>query len=206
MSVLTGRYSSSPESRIDYDIRQVDAQGIETYADSLIRGELSDAFWNTTLPQGMDTSVSSSPFFRIYEAAQVKSLDRGFLSSDITVHDLITVKSDVHHVFPKDHLKKEHLPRSQYNQIANYVVAQSEINITIGNKEPRVYFNEVIEQCRGGKRRYGNIVDLDQLRENFRMNCIPDGMEKMTVEDYPGFLKERRGLMAQKMRKYFESL
>jgi hypothetical protein len=38
------------------------------------------------------------------------------------------------------------------------------------------------------------------------MNCIPDGIHEMGLEDYQGFLEARRNLMAQKMRKYFESL
>jgi hypothetical protein len=206
MSVLTGRYSGSPESTIDYDVRQIDAQGIASYSDSLIRGELSDAFWDTGLPQSMDTSASSSPYFRVFQAAQIKLNDKGFLSRDISVRELIEVKSDVHHIFPRDYLKKHGMTRGQYNQIANYAVAQSEINIAIGKKEPGAYIAEVIDQCNGGKKRYGNISDLDELRENFRMNCIPDGMEKMSFEDYRTFLDERRKLMAQKIKKYFEAL
>jgi len=154
----------------------------------------------------MDTSVASSPYFRLFQAAQVKMNDLGFLSRDITVKDLIEVKSDVHHLFPRDYLKKRGLSRGQYNQIANYVVAQSEINIAIGNKEPRVYFGQLLDQCQGGQKRYGNIIDLDTLRKNLRMHCIPGGIEQMTVEDYPAFLAERRRLMAQKIRAYFEAL
>ena len=92
MSLLTGRYSGSPESTIDYDIRQVHSQGIQTYAEGLIRGELSEAFWGTALPQEMDTSAASSPLFRVFEAAQVKLGDKGFLSRDITVRELIEGK------------------------------------------------------------------------------------------------------------------
>lgn len=206
MSILTGRYSGSPETTFDLDIRQIHSQGIEAHADNLIRGELSDAFWDAALPQAMDTSVASSPYFRLFEAAQIKMNDLGFLSRDITVRELIEVKSDVHHLFPSDYLKKNGLPRGQYNQIANYVVAQSEINIAIGNKEPSVYFSQMLDQCNGGPKRYGNITDLDALRENLRMNCVPGGVEEMTVEDYPAFLAERRKLMAQKIRSYFESL
>ena len=206
MSVLTGRYSGSPESTIDYDVRQIDAQGIESYSESLIRGELSDAFWNAGLPQSMDTSASSSPYFRVFQAAQIKLNDKGFLSRDISVRELIEVKSDVHHIFPRDYLKKQGMTRGQYNQIANYAVAQSEINIAIGKKEPSVYIAQVLDQCNGGRKRYGNITDLDELHENFRMNCIPDGVDKMGVEDYRTFLDERRKLMAQKIKKYFEAL
>jgi hypothetical protein len=206
MSILTGRYSGSPEATFDYDIRQIHSQGIETYADGLIRGELSDAFWDTMLPQAMDTSVASSPYFHLFQAAQVKANDLGFLSKDISIRELIEVKSDVHHLFPRNYLKEHKLNRGQYNQIANYVVAQSEINIAIGNKEPKIYFNQLLEQCHGGQKRYGNITDLDELKNNFKANCIPDGMEEMTVDDYSSFLSMRRMLMAQKIRKYFEGL
>jgi hypothetical protein len=206
MSILTGRYSGSPESVIDLDIRQVELQGIEAYADGLVRGSLSDAFWEAALPQQMNTSAASSPYFRLFEAAQIKLGDRGFLSKDIKVSDLIEVKSDVHHVFPRDLLKRNGYPRSLYNQIANYVVAQSEINIAIGNKDPHVYFNQLLQQCNGGPKRYGNITDMDTLCENYRMHCIPDGVENMSVNDYPDFLIERRRLMAQRIRTYFATL
>ena len=33
-----------------------------------------------------------------------------------------------------------------------------------------------------------------------RMNSIPDGVEKMSVGDYPAFLAARRTLMAQKIK------
>lgn len=206
MSILTGRYSSSPESTIDLDIRQIDEIGIDTYADTIIRGQLSDAFWETTLPQQMVTSVASSPYFHVYQAAQIKLNDKGFLSRDISVRELVEYKSDVHHVFPRDLLKKAGMRRGQYNQIANYVIAQSEINIAISNKAPDVYFQQLIEQVNGGERRYGNITDPAELEINLSMNCIPNGIENMTVDDYPAFLTERRRLIAEKIKTYFYSL
>lgn len=206
MSILTGRYSSSPESTFDQDIRQIHELGVEKYADILIRGQLSDAFWKSVLPQALNTSVASSPYFRLFEAAQVKMIDTGFLSRDIIVRDLIEVQSDVHHIFPRNYLKKNGMSREQYNQIANYAVAQSEINIAIGSKEPKIYFSQLLDQCQGGPKLYGNITDLDSLKDNFRANCIPNGMEEMTFDDYSSFLSERRVLMAQKIRKYFEDL
>jgi hypothetical protein len=206
MSILTGRYSGSPETEFDRDIRQIHAQGIHAYAENVFRGELSSAFWETLLPDAMDTSVASSPYFCLYQAAQVKLNDLGFLSRDIRVHDLLEVKSDVHHIFPRDFLKRHGVPRGQYNQIANYVVTQSEINIAIGNKDPATYFAQIYAQCNGGPKLYGNITDLPALAENFRMNCIPEGMRQISLEDYPSFLVERRKLMADRLRIYFESL
>ncbi|HOD39068.1 MAG TPA: DUF262 domain-containing protein, partial [Candidatus Wallbacteria bacterium] len=205
-SALTGRYSASPESTFDFDIRQIHLQGFDKYSESLYNAQLSDAFWNASLPQELDTSSSSSPYFRVFQAAQVRLLDKGFLSNDLKVMDLIEVKSDVHHIFPRNFLKKHGLNRVQYNQIANYVVAQSEINIAIGSKEPAKYMSEVLAQCNGGQKKYGNITEMSQLKENLAMNCIPDGLEQMTVNDYPNFLAERRKLMARKLETYFKGL
>ena len=206
LSALTGRYSASPESTMDSDIRQIHAQGISDYAKGIEQGELSDAFWLASLPQSMNTSAASSPYFRVFQAAQVKQIDKGFLSRNITARELIEIKSDVHHIFPRAFLKKHNMNRGQYNQIANYVVTQSEINITIGNKEPRVYMGEMLEQCNGGKKHYGNITDAGELKHNLEMNCIPESIAQMSVDDYPDFLTERRKLMALKIRAYFEGL
>lgn len=205
-SMLTGVYAGNPEGAFDYDIRQIYSQGAKAYADILIRGRLSDAFWEASLPQEMETSSSISPFFRIFKAAQIKLNHRGFLSKDITVRELVELKGDDHHLFPKEFLKNNGLTRGQYNQIANFAVAQSEINIAISNKEPKVYFNQLFEQCKGGPKCYGNITDLDELWENLAMHCIPEEIKEMGVEEYPSFLAQRRNLMAKKVKSYFESL
>jgi hypothetical protein len=205
-SVLTGRYSASPESTIDYDIRQIHAQGAEAYGDSLIKGELSDTFWSAGLVQEMDTSVASSPYFRLFQAAQIKAGDKGFLSRDLTVRELVEVKSDVHHLFPKHYLKQAGLSRGHYNQIANYAVAQTEINIAIGKKEPATYIRQCFEQCEKKKAKFGNIIDLDELKENFKMNCVPADIGDFDASSYSDFLAKRRSLMAAKIKKYFEGL
>lgn len=206
MSVLTRRYSGSSESQIDQDIRRIDDVGIETYASATIEGQLSDVFWDLELVQGLDTSVTTSPYWHVFRAAQVKLNDKGFLSRDITVRELIEHKSDRHHIFPKDLLKKQGMTRGKYNQLANYVITQSEINIAISNKAPNVYFQEVFAQCHNNSPTYGNITDIETLKENLRMNCIPDGIMTMTVDDYEQFLEKRRQLMAQKIKQYFEQL
>jgi hypothetical protein len=206
LSVLTGRYSASPESQFDWDIKQLDLQGSQEYLDSIIDSVLSPSYWDSVLPQEMNTSVVSSPFFSVYKAAQVKLGDRGLFSNDITVRDLVEIKSDVHHIFPRDYLKRHGYQRGQYNQIANYVLTQSEINIAIGNKEPRTYFSQMRDQCRGGPKVYGNIVDEERLNENLRMNSIPLCVETMDACNYNEFLAMRRKLMAEKIKEYYYSL
>lgn len=206
MSVLTGRYSASPESTFDFDIRQMHEQGFEAFGSAMFAGELSDAFWDALLPQEMNTSSSTSPYFRVFQAAQVKLGDRGFLSKDIKVLDLILNRCDVHHLYPRNHLKGQGLTRGRYNQIANFALAQSEINIAIGDKAPAIYFKELIEQCSGGKRKYGGITDLAELKANLQENCIPETMLTDALPDYDAFLEERRRLMASRIKKYFKLL
>jgi hypothetical protein len=41
----------SPETAFDVDIRQVEARGLMTYADSVIENELPPSFWTGMLPQ-----------------------------------------------------------------------------------------------------------------------------------------------------------
>jgi hypothetical protein len=206
MSVLRGRYTGSPETAFDFDIRQVEARGLTAYAESVIENELPDSFWTGMLPQLMDTSSSNSPYFLAYKAAQVKLGDKGFLSRDITVLDLLMNRSDVHHVYPKQHLKLQGLPRGRYNQIANFVLAQSEINIAIGHKAPEIYFKEVAEQCAGGKKKYGGITSPDDLRANLRMHCLPESLLDGDIPAYDDLLEERRKLMALKIKQWFGTL
>lgn len=206
MSILRGRYTGSPETAFDFDIRQVEARGLVPYATSVIETELPESFWTGMLPQLMDTSSGQSPYFLAYKAAQVKLGDKGFLSRDITVLDLLMNRSDVHHVYPRNYLKKQGLSRGRYNQIANFVLAQSEINIAIGDKAPEQYFRELAEQCAGGKKKYGGITDATELHGNLRMSCLPEALLGGKIPDYDDFLDERRRLMAQKIKTWFEAL
>ena len=205
LSVLTSRYSGSPESQFNIDIRRV-YERPEEYINNVISAELSDTYWTIALPQSMDTSLASSPIFNVFLAAQVKMNDKGFLSKDITVKDLLELKGDIHHIYPKNYLKKQNYNRGMYNQIGNYVMAQSEINIAIGDKEPEKYFSELKKQCETQAAKYGAIIDIEQLKENLKDNCIPITLLYGTSVTYEDFLKERRFLMANKIRNYFELL
>lgn len=207
LSILTGRYSASPESSFDYDIKRFFAYDDPMeYLKLTEAGELSDAFWDVNLVQRLNTSVASSPYFNMYLVAQVKAHDRGFLSAQVDVESMLENRGDIHHLFPKNYLTKHSIPQAQYNQIANYVFLQQEINIKIGDKAPDAYMKGVYEQCCTKQPVYGCITDEDELRRNLTQNCIPDGFESMSIGDYDRFLEERRKLMAQKIRNYYFSL
>jgi len=208
MSLLTGRYSGSPESQFDADIKQVSKDGAEKILQSIEDAQLSDAYWNVQLVQELNKASINNPFLNLFFATQIKTKDKGFLSTDITVDIMIGNggRGDIHHLFPKEYLKKDGLNRGEYNQIANLAYIQSEINIKIGKKAPKDYMTEVIKQTKSGKLKYGGIVEERALAENLKQNCIPVGFEKMGLDDYDNFLKERRKLMAKKIKEYYQSL
>ena len=206
MSILTRRYTGSPESVFDLDIRRLDEIGIAEQLDRIEEASLSDAFWTAGLPQSFDSPVASSPFFKLFLAAQVHGQDKGFLSAAITVADLIAHRGDVHHVFPRAYLKSHGVRQNRYNQVANYVMTQSEINIAIGDLPPAEYMAAMLQQVQGGEKRFGGITDPDQFAANLAAHCIPDGIEQFAINDYDDFLKARRKLMSLKIRDYYRAL
>ena len=206
LSILTKRYSGSPESFFDFDVKRVSNGNFIKFLHEVESADLSDAFWSASLVQSLDTSVSSSPYFNILLASQIKANDKGFLSKDITVADLITHRGDIHHIFPKDYLVQLGLDKNKYNQIANYVYMQSEINIKVGNKAPKIYFSDIINQIKTRKTIYGGITDREELYRNLEMNCIPKSILTMDINNYEEFLNDRRHLIADKIRVYYNKL
>lgn len=207
LSILTGRYSGSPESMFDYDIKRFSTfDDPMDYLKQIEAGDLSDAFWSVNLIQHLNTSVASSPYFNMFLIAQVKAHDKGFLSTQIDVETMLENRGDIHHLFPKNYLTQNGIPQSQYNQIANYVFLQQEINIKISDDAPAEYMKEVYKQIDTKQPVYGGIVELNDLKDNLRQNCVPDDFENMDINDYQTFLEQRRKLMAQKIKDYYFSL
>ena len=205
MSVLTGRYSASPESTFDSDIKNI-TKDFTRHLKFIEDSELSDVFWNVTLLSELEKSNINNPFLSVFFASQVKDNDKGFLSSDITIRDIINGRGDIHHIFPKAYLKKKFSSKKDYNQISNLVYAQSEINGAIKDNEPQKYFGDVLKQCDGGELKYGGITDSNNLDVNMKQNCIPTSVYEMTIDDYLKFLEQRKKLMAEKIKNYYKNL
>ena len=207
LSILTGRYSGSPESTFDYDIKRFQANNALELLEHTETGELSDAFWNNILVNKLDTAVASSPMFNVFLMAQVKMGDYGFLSEHIDVKSLIEQRGDIHHIFPRKYLQKCGIKeRGLYNQIANYVYTQTEINVKIKDKSPNEYMSQVLDQCNGGSMAYGGINSIDKLEKNLAENCIPNEISDMDYTRFEEFLAKRRLLMAEKIHDYYELL
>ena len=61
LSVLTGRYSGSPESRFDTDIRQISDGKMKDYLASVEQSDLSDAYWDAALVRKLGDISGQQP-------------------------------------------------------------------------------------------------------------------------------------------------
>jgi len=200
MSLLTERYSGSSDSTLDADVKNITIDGIDNYLNTIEKTELSNAFWDVGLITGLGNYNINSPYLSVFFAAQIKENDKGFLSTDIAVRELVIEKGDIHHIFPKNYLRKNMKNRKDYNQLANLVYTQTEINVKIGDKSPKEYFSEVLKQCKGGKIKFGGINDMKILRKNLAQNCVPDSISDMDISDYDRFLEKRKNSWLKRSR------
>lgn len=69
-----------------------------------------------------------------------------------------------------------------------------------------VFFSAAFQQCETGDITVGTITDRKVLEDNLTANCIPNGIESMTANDFPEFMRQRRVMMAKKIKDYYYSL
>lgn len=207
LSVLTGRYTSSPESSFYKDLKSIKEKGVVATLQAIEDATLSEAFWNVQLVQNLESTSTINPTYQVYLAAQVYFNETSLLSNNIGIKELIDLGGDVHHIFPKQYLKEQGLEKNQYNQNANYVYLDRPVNESIGKLPPYEYFSIAKRQCSEDVTKpIGSINNIDLLERYLAMNCIPNDIFKMDFESYSRFLQERRTLMAQKIKDYYYSL
>lgn len=206
LSILTGRYSSSPESAFAKDLKLINEVGIRQALKNMEDASLSENFWQVALVQNLSYASSINPTYLAYLAAQVYFADFSLLSQNIRVSELLTLGGDVHHIFPKKYLSEHNFGRTEYNQTANYAYLDTPVNISIGKNAPKDYFTQALQQCGETKANCGSILKEQLLHDNLKANCIPEEIFDMDYTRYTEFLEKRRSLMAQKIRRYYESL
>ena len=207
MSTLTSRYIGSPETVMDRDMRAIAEKGFINYLNEIEASALSDNFWRITLPQNLETSSVNSPAFNTFIAAQINLNCNSMLMNGTKVADLVTISGDVHHIFPRAYLKSNGVDnKTKYNQVANYIYLDTQVNKAISDDAPCVYFQKAKAQCETKQISLGNISAEELLQNNLDENCIPANIFNMNVSDYDEFLQERRKMMAALIEKYYKVL
>lgn len=207
LTTITSRYVGSPESIMSRDLRSIKEKGFLSYFKEIEASVLPDTFWSVTLPQNLETTSTNSPAFNTFLAAQINLGANSLLQKGTTISDLISISGDVHHIFPRAYLKNNGIAtRTRYNQVANYIYLDTQVNKAIDDEAPKVYFGKVIDQCKTGAIEIGNISSEEDLNENLEENAIPESIKQMTINNYDSFLQERRILMSRMIEKYYKSL
>ena len=172
-----------------------------------LRTELPDSFWTGMLPQLMDTSSAQSPYFLAYKAAQVKLGDKGFLSRDITVQDLLMNRSDVHHVFPAQSPEEAGACRAAATtRLPTLCLPRARSTSPSATKPREVFSASWPNSATAEKRSMAASRAPTHMKANLRANCLPETLLEGTIPAYDDFLEERRRLMALKIKQWFEVL
>ena len=207
MATLTQRYIGSPESVMDRDMRNIAEKGFLNFFADVEASSLSDTFWSITLPQNLETSSVNSPAFNTFIAAQINLNYNSMFMNGTKISDLVTISGDVHHIFPRAYLKSNGVDnKTKYNQVANYIYLDTQVNKAISDDAPCVYFTRAKEQCETKEIVLGNISNPELLASNLAENCIPNNIDTMDVSSYDAFLLERRKMMAALIEKYYKGL
>ena len=206
LSVLTGRYSASPESAFAKDIRAIGENGAKATLKAIEEATLSDNFWNIQLAQNLTYVSSINPTYQVFLAAQ-NFFKKDSLLSHIPVGELVNLGGDIHHIFPKQYLVDNGYDKHEYNQVANYAYLDTPINIKIGKKAPSVYLNEALDAIKGAKdTSFKAIKSEEEFIQNLEDNCIPFEILGMDHTSYQTFLEARRSKMTELIKNYYYSL
>jgi hypothetical protein len=205
MAQLTGRYTNSPETRMQEDLNRLG--GVPTTPQQfleVLNGQIDAAvpedWWRVSLLDALNTSSAAAPAFVAYIAA-LNILDADVLLATSKVKDWLTSRPTVkgiekHHLFPRDYLKdvlglKDN---RRINQVANYALVVWSDNIAISNNPPTVYWpQEVADKA----------IDETRRERQEHWHALPDDWTDL---DYDVFLESRRSLMAKVIHDGFKHL
>ncbi|HNO07407.1 MAG TPA: DUF262 domain-containing protein [Methanoregulaceae archaeon] len=203
MASLTGRYTSSPESALEFDLARFrvvkDADQFVSTLERSCEQAMPEDFWAITLPNDLATSSPVSPSLYAYHASQVL-LDAKALFSNHKVSYLLDPTSrgiktavDRHHLFPKGYLNKLGITEQRdTNQIGNITLVEWSDNIKISDQPPSEYLPAL-------KSRFKE----DELKQMYHWHALPDAWEQM---EYREFLEARRIKIARVIQEAYQKL
>jgi len=203
MSSLTGRYSSSPESKMEADLGKLQNINDEDSFCEVLRSTCSELltrdYWSISLPSDLATAAGRSPTQNGYFAA-LNLLDARVLFSEQKVAELLDPSTkakraavEKHHLFPKAHLARKGIrSRRQTNQLANYALVEWGDNGKASDKAPAEYLPAFAKR-----------LSTEELERMYYWHALPEAWETL---DYQEFLVERRERMAKLIQEAYQLL
>jgi hypothetical protein len=203
MTSITGRYTNSPESTMEFDLARLrevkDATGFVAILEQVCNESITPDYWTVVLPGELATSSPRSPSLFAYYAA-LNLLDARVLFSAQKVPELLDPATNAHrsalerhHLFPKAHLRTLGITDTRdTNQIANYALVEWGDNSEISQEPPATYLPIMKARC--------SPKDLERM---YYWHALPDQWETLPYAD---FLIQRRERIAAVIRDAYEKL
>ena len=203
MAHTTGRYTSSPETVIETDMRRLDLPGGDGDAfraalDSVILSTFTNDYWEITLPSRLDGTAAKSPSLSAYWAA-LALLEAEVLYSDTPVSDLLhpdriaKAAPERKLLFPARRLESEGRDWRQIYAIANLAFAEWPDSVDEESDTPAEIREKATQH-----------MNSQQQKRQAYWHALPSRWE--FSKDYPAFLEQRRHLMARVVRDGFKRL
>ena len=203
-SILTAKYGTSTESTLEEELKKIQSftksDELLSFIDAQINLKMWEDFWSNAVIDDLTSSYIKNNVYMVYVASKIYSNMRILFSNNLLwdlINDELTFKKellDKHHIFPKNYLDTYSwiTDIKVTNQVANIVYLGYNDNIKISDKSPGEYYNEMVDKY--GKAKVDKwLIDND----------IPLKFYELTYDE---FLVERRKLMVNSIRKYFESI
>jgi hypothetical protein len=203
MTSITGRYTNSPESTMEFDLARLrevkDAAGFVSVLEQVCNESITPDYWTVVLPGELATSSPRSPSLFAYHAA-LNLLDARVLFSAHKVAELLDPATNAHrnalerhHLVPKEHLRTLGITDTRdTNQIANYALVEWGDNAEISKEPPANYLPIMKARC--------SPRDLERM---YYWHALPDHWEALPYAD---FLIQRRERIAGIIRDAYEKL
>ena len=203
MTTITGFYTGSTESAVEKqfaDLRSINkAEDFVSYLDATISQRFTEDYFKYTLTNELNSSSAISPAWYGYIAA-INVLGTPMLFSTTPLSHYFTLGTsgeknsiDKHHIFPKHYLEEIGYQNDRdRNQIANFTYLDYNTNIEISDDAP----SEYVVRYREKLGEAGYKIACEQ-------NALPENFENL---EYPEFLRQRRVLMAEIIRKAYRKL
>jgi hypothetical protein len=200
---LAGRYTASPETAVEADLNRIkelpDGEEFAATLTRIIDDTLTGDFWTITLPNDLETSAARGPGLFAYYSALIK-LDAPVLFSHQHIKDLLDPALrpkkkalERHHLFPRAWLERQGITDMRaINQIANMAPLEWPDNIDISDQPPSAYLPKMRER-----------FDLADWTRMCELHALPEDWEHLSYEE---FLRQRRILMAQIIRRGFDAI
>lgn len=179
---LRGRYSGSPETKLDEDLKGVAAPDP---TEALMKSAVAPGSTAEVMPDELDDAGVNNPIFPMTYAVAKKRGAKDWFTGIAIGTDVVGEEHgiQIHHIFPKAVLKRASVLRKDRDEVANLAFLAARPNRKIGMRPPSEYLPEI----------------ADRHPERLEAQGVPMDRRLWNVERYQDFLAARRELLAARV-------